>query len=402
MKILMSCRQHPFHLCGGLSIASWNTAKMALAAGHEVHYLTGSHPEKEYSTEEGIHVHWLKGMSHEADGYSFLYDYLRKNSTSLANQYDIFHSQSSALTTLLDCGRPIIFQDHGTQLAAMQDDFNQTAFNQIHTPFYNDKKPYYRLYEEFTKFIEGKEIDYLRRFTRVLATSKISYMDLCTRYYLKNISLFYHCIYDIPESKPRPSNELPIIGFFALGLDSPQKSVIHGLKQLIPIKDKIIIKIIGKGTIVPKFAKENFPNVIFTGYLKETDAIKELSSIDVLFECSCHHRGCNLTAITALGLGVPILAYPTSGHIDLIGEEALLNTFGKGGALIDPLPIWHHPHSKPEMWSAKTIKATDVILEIIKNRVTFSKTAMELFKERFSPEVCTKELNKVYSEIKKG
>jgi len=54
------------------------------------------------------------------------------------------------------------------------------------------------------------------------------------------------------------------------------------------------------------------------------------------------------------------------------------------------------------MWFAKTIKATDVILEIIKNRVTFSKTAMELFKERFSPEVCTKELNKVYSEVKKG
>lgn len=402
MKILMSCRQHPYHLCGGLSIASWNTAKAARDAGHEVYYITGNHPEKEYSIEEGINVHWLKGMSHEADGYDFLYDYLRKNKENLAKKHDVFHSQSSALTPLLDCGRPIIFQDHGTQLAAMQDDFNQTAFGQIHTPFYNIKKPYHKLYEDFTKFIDGKEITYLRRFTRILATSKISLMDLHTRYYLKNASLFYHCIYDIPEYKPRIAQDLPVIGFFALGLDSPQKSVIHGLKKLIPIKDKIVIKIIGKGNLVPKFAKDNFPNVIFTGYLQEKDAIKELSSIDVLFESSCHHRGCNLTAITALGLGVPIVAYPTSGHIDLIGEEAILNTFGKGGALIDPFPVWHEPQSNSKMWSAKTTKATDVIMHIIKNREYFSVSAMKLFKERFSPEICTKELNKVYYEITKN
>jgi glycosyltransferase involved in cell wall biosynthesis len=398
MKILMSCRQHPYHLCGGLAIASWNTARAAVAAGHEVHYITGAHPSKEFSDEDGVKVHWLKGMSHEADGYQFLYAYLRQNADKLAAEYDLFHSQSSALTPLLDQGRPIIFQDHGTQLAAMQDDHNQTAFGLQHTPFYKTNIPYHKLYAEFINHIDGKEIDYLRRFNRVLATSKISQMDLCTRYYLTNVRLFYHCIYDLPAPVV-PNNRKPVVAFFAFGLDSPQKAVEYGMRQLLPIKDKIKVKVIGMGTVVPNFARANFPDVQVTGYLKEQDAIREFQEADVLFECSCHHRGTNLTAITALGLGIPVVAYPTSGHMDLIGEEALTQTYGRGGAIVDPIPVWHHPQRPPEKFSVKEKKPADVIMNVINNRAQFSASALQLFHERFSPEACSRELAKIYQEI---
>jgi len=383
MKILMSCRQHPYHLCGGLSIASWNTAKIARDIGHEVVYLTGARPDKVASVEEGIQVYWLKGMSHEADGYDFLYNHLRNTASRLADEFDLFHSQSSALTPLLDTGKPIVFQDHGTMMAAMQDDHNQNAFGQKHTPFYDTKVPYHKMYGEFTRFIAGKEVDYLRRFTRVLSTSEISFMDLCTRYYLKNVRLFHHAIYGVENSTPRASNNLPVVGFFALGLDSPQKSVIHGMKQLLPIKDKVMIKVVGRGNKVPKFAKENFPHVKVTGYLKENEAIDALKEMDVLFESSCHHRGCNLTAITALGLGIPVVAYPTGGHMDLIGEEGLVQEFGVGGALIDPMKG----------------NACNTIMHILKNRPRFSESAIKHFNEVFSPKACAENLKAIYEEI---
>lgn len=388
MKILMSCRQHPHHLCGGLSIASWNTAKAARDAGHEVLYITGARPDMEHSDIDGIHVHWLKGMSHEADGYPFFYKWLSDNFDNIMKDFEpeILHSQSSALTPLLDRGVPIIFHDHGTMLAAMQDDFNQTAFGQKHTPFYDAKVPYYQMYGQFTNFIEGKEINYLRRFSRVLATSQISAADLRTRYYLTNVRLFYHCIYGIDPAWAAADvlHEPPTVGFFALGLDSPQKSVIFGMKQLLPIKNKIRIKVVGRGNAVPKFAKAHFPHVDVVGYVKEEQAIAELRAMDVLFECSCHHRGTNLTAITALGLGIPVVAYPTSGHMDLVGGNAAETTFGPGGALVDPFDA---------------NGAAAAIMHIIQHHSSFSASAAAHFNSRFSPRICAEALNKIYTEL---
>lgn len=385
MKILMSCRQHPHHLCGGLSIASWNTARAAVDAGHDVYYITGARPDMEFSEQDGVRIHWLKGMSHEADGYDFLYRWLRDNFDGLQRRekFDALHSQSSALTPLLGKGLPILFQDHGTMLAAMQDDFNQTAFGQKHTPFYDVKVPYHRMYDQFTRFIDGREIDYLRCFTRVIATSEVSAMDLRTRYYLMNVRLFYHPIYDLDPAwaEPRQANDPPVVGFFALGLDSPQKSVIYGMKQLLPIKDRISIKVVGRGNAVPSFAKSNFPHVDIVGYVPEKRAVEELRSMDVLFECSCHHRGTNLTAITALGLGIPVVAYPTSGHQDLIGST---DWYGPGGALVDPF---------------RDESAAKAILFIATNRSGFGLSAREHFNARFHPRVCAARLDEIYREV---
>lgn len=221
MKILMSCRQHPFHLCGGLSIASWNTAQAARDAGHEVTYITGSHPSKVDSEEDGIKVHWLPGMHHDSTGYPILYKWLADHAAELVDKFDIFHSQSSALTSLLDKGIPTIFQDHGTQLAALQDDINMTVilqskFNIVITASFRKDLPYTEMYNDLTLCIEGREVDYLRRFDRVLATSQVSAMDLWTRYYLKNVRIFHHPIYGLPPAKPRPVLDaaLPVIGFF--------------------------------------------------------------------------------------------------------------------------------------------------------------------------------------------
>ena len=391
MKILMSCRQHPFHLCGGLSIASWNTAKAARDAGHEVHYVTGAHPDKTISVEEGIEVRWLP-MKNDSHGYPFMYKWFRDN-MKLFENFDILHSQSSALTTLLDMGKPIIFQDHGTQLAAMQDDVNMIAFGLperfglgITRSFPTDVS-YSDMYPTLTLCLEGqKEIEYLRRFTRVLATSEISAQDLWTRYYLRNVSILYHPIYGLPEFTPRPAHALPVVGFFTLALDAPQKYAKYGLTQLLSIKDKIKVKLIGNGPTTDKWARENFPNVEYTGYLQEEQAIKALSDVDVLFECSCHHRGCNLTGITALGLGVPILTYPTGGHPDLVGGSSLSNIYGPGGALVDPFD---------------DEKAVEALMHLIANREAFSTSAKSHFDARFHPKVCAQTLDAVYKELVK-
>jgi len=402
MKILMSCRQHPHHLCGGLSIASWNTAKAARDAGHDVTYFTGQRlddPLLVATVEEGIKVEWLHGMHHDSTGYPVLYKYLEDMKESLCKEFDLFHSQSSALTPLLNEGVPIIFQDHGTQLAAMQDDQNMYAFG-LEKRFgmalacaFNTELPYNKMYDDFTLCIEGREIDYLRRFDRVIATSAVSAMDLWTRYYLRNVDLFHHPIYDLPKYEPSPDTSgdvdrvRPTVGFFALELDAPQKYAIYGLKQLLPIKDEIIVRLIGNGPVTVKYAQENGFNVEYTGYLQEGEAIKELQKVDMLFEPSCHHRGCNLTGITALGLGKPIIAYPTGGHLDLVGELGLSADNGPGGCLIDPFDDQ---------------AAIDAVRRINQNLRTASQSAWVHFQKTFSPKVAAVRLEEIYADLLSG
>lgn len=397
MKILMSCRQHPHHLCGGLSIASWNTARSAVDAGHEVDYLTAARlddPSVRRTVEDGVNVHWLEGMFHDSTGYPVLYKWCADNRDELCAKYDLFHSQSSALTTLLNEGVPIVFQDHGTQLAALQDDVNMTVilqakFNIAITASFRKDLPYTEMYNDLTLCIEGREIDYLRRFDRILATSEVSAMDLWTRYYLRTVSVYHHPIYGLPAFTPRSSvnPDRPVVGFFTLSLDAPQKYAKLGMKALLPLKDKITIKLIGNGPHADKWARENFPHVIYTGYIKEDQAIKELSEVDVLFECSCHHRGCNLTGITALGLGVPIVAYPVGGHPDLVGVESMERDYGPGGALVDPFD---------------DLAAIEAVTDILDNRLKFSESARGLFDRVFSPPVCAKRLNEIYADTLPG
>lgn len=391
MKILMVCRQHPLHLYGGLAIASWNTARVARDIGHEVLYVTGEHPDGRSGVikHDGIRVHWVKGLSHEADGYEMLYKWLWKNYKKLDKKYgpfDIIHSQSSGATSLaeLDPHVPIVFQDHGTQLAAMQDDINITTFGIKHSNTYKFHKGYDKAYDAFDNFISAREIDYLRKFDAVLATSAISAWDLRTRYFLTNTHLLYHAIYDVePVEK---NNDMPVVGFFAYALDSPHKSTIFGLKKLLPLKDKIRIKMVGGGSRAAAFAKENFPHVEATGYIPETEAKKELASVDVLFESSCHHRGLNLTGITALGLGIPILAFPSAGHMDLIGVENTPGGFGPGGAIVDP-------------FDDKAI--IDALTTLLDSNVVYRASARAHFDRRFSPKACGKTLDAVYQSIAK-
>lgn len=212
MKILMSCRQHPQHLCGGLSIASWNTALAARDNGHEVYYITGAHPEKTESDEDGVRVRWLESMKDDSHGYPLLYQWLTDNFERIMKGFapDILHSQSSAFTPLLGRGVPIIFQDHGTQLAALQDDVNMTIilqkkFNIAISASFRKDLPYTEMYNDLTLCIEGREVDYLRRFDRVLATSWISAMDLWTRYYLKNVRVSRTTLSQVILHKSHPT-----------------------------------------------------------------------------------------------------------------------------------------------------------------------------------------------------
>jgi len=396
MKVLMSCRQHPKHLCGGLSIASWNTAKAARDAGHDVTFLTAEHPSQPdlaETEEDGIKVSWVQGMFHDSTGYPDLYKCLRAHKEWVMG-FDILHSQSSALTPCLEWGKPIIFQDHGTMLAAMQDDMNMHAFGMekkfgiaLGTSWKTDVA-YNKMYDEFTLCIEGqREMDYLRKFTQVWATSAISAEDLVTRYFLCNVRLFYHSIYDLVYPGPREAASTPVVGFFALELDAPQKYAKLGLSQLLPIKDQISIKLVGNGPVTVAWAKEHFPRVEYTGYLQESDAFQALCSVDVLFECSCHHRGLNLAGITAMGLGIPVIAYPTGGHPDMIGEEALYNIYGPGGALVDPFD--------DQM-------ACEAVRNITINRSVRSVKARLQFESKFLPKIVSKRLDELYAEILSG
>ena len=345
MRIAMPCRQHPDHLAGGLSIASWNFARAARDAGHEVVYMTAQRPDGFDGGEkrDGMTIIWLPKAGDGPQGYPQYWDELDYvfMKHHQARPFDIVHSQSSGACQLVggmgganrlrDMGIPSIWHDHGSGWGLLQNRINEIGLFGMGKFDDDILKQLGELYvSPFHELIEPDML-YMRRYTKILATSSISYRDFQTRFALTNVELCYCSVkMDVGQARATHENDPPVVAFFAYGLDQTAKGVLGGLKSLLHIKDRISIKLIGGGTKSVAFAQENFPKVEATGLLPEAQAIRELEKSDVLFECSVQHLGNNLTGLTALGLGVPVVAYPTNGHCDMIGDN-------EAGVLVDPL-----------------------------------------------------------------
>lgn len=396
MRVCMLSREHSSHAgAGGLAIAAGNTARVAAEAGHEVVLVTTQRSDgfSGWSEEAGVQVYWLPLAVKDGAGTPGFWAAVEKLFPSLhaKRKFDLVHGQSGAAASLVGAtggpnvlaklGLPCVMQDHGLGPAEFQDMLNVAAFQRTGATKFKDSV--YRFMDSLylTNFRGLAEPDmlYMRRYARILATSSISKWDLMTRYGLTNVDLFLHCIYGV-DGKVRKAAQPPVILFFALSLDNPYKSALCGLKALVPIKDKITVRLIGRGPKSAAFAKANFPRVEAMGFIPEKKAIDALKTTDVLVECSLHHRGLNLTGITALGMGVPIVTFPTGGHIDMVGEH------GEAGILVDPL--------KPE-------ELRKAVLKVAATREKYSSGALDRFRTLFAPPVVGKRLSRIYASVMK-
>jgi glycosyltransferase involved in cell wall biosynthesis len=224
---------------------------------------------------------------------------------------------------------------------------------------------------------------HMRRYGMVLATSHVSEVDFRTRLCLTNVRLFYHCIY-LPPGVSRGRGVVrkgkPTVAVFAGDLDSPWKCGERWLSELLPLKGEVKLLLIGRGPGVEAYARKNFPEVEATGHLPEEKAMAALAGADVLYEPSIHHIGLNLTGISDIGLGVPVVAFPTAGHSDLVGNN-------EAGIIVDP--------ADPEDIVAG-------VRDAISSRLLLSHGAVDRFESMFHPRVVSKRIRALYEEAVVG
>jgi glycosyltransferase involved in cell wall biosynthesis len=384
MKVGVICRQHPKHFNGGLAIAAWNTARAAADAGVDVLFMTAERPDGFSGVEliDGVRVLWLKG-AHHSDYYRWHPVISQVFATyHAAEKFDVVHCHgySGAPIAIRGIDVPILFHDHGSKEGYAQSVLSDSVLRThvTATPlnvagFHDD------VFFRPAQPAGESDFAHMRQYDRVLATSMISFMDFRTRYMLTNARLFYHCIYAVREVSswiPERSSP-PVVAVFAGNIDNPWKAGVYALARLISIRNQIKLLLIGEGPECAKFAKVNFPQQEYVPHCSERAALEHLRTADVLFEASTHHIGLNLTGISAIGLGVPVVTYPTSGHYDLIGEN------GEAGLVIDPC----------------TDSVGMAIMKVIAEHDVKSRGARERFEKMFSPEVCSRRILELYKEV---
>jgi glycosyltransferase involved in cell wall biosynthesis len=380
MKVCVICREHPIlHFNGGLSIAAWNTARAAADAGVEVDFVTAAGKSGEMN---GINIICLPDGDH-AD-YNKWHPAVAKWWASNKVEYDLLHCHgySGAPVAMVGTDVPILFHDHGSKGGYVQtivtDAVMRTGMTEA---FWKQLRDFVaNVYNATPAPAKEADFKHMRRYDRVIATSHISEMDFRTRYLLTNVELFYHPIY-LPDVAVRPERDSarPIVAVFAGDLDNPWKCGELWLKKLLPLKDDIRLLMIGPGKMTCQYAKQNFSDVITTGHLPEHEALGYLSTADVLYEPSTHHIGLNLTGISAIGLGVPVVAFPTAGHTDMIGISG-----HTAGLVVDPM---------------SPAGVVNGIRKVLKNRDTCSKVARERFCEIFHPKVASARILDIYEDV---
>lgn len=393
MKICVICREHPtLHFNGGLSIAAWNTARAARDAGYDILFVTASHPTTPTASqpinEEGIDVLCLGNAKH--DDYASWSPMVKKwwDEEGHKKDFDLIHCHGYSGWPIAQagCEPPIIFHDHGSKAGYLQTVMTDSVLRDGGVVPPQMAEFYMQTYQGTPAPAGEDDWTHMRRYNTVIATSHISEMDFRTRYCLTNVELFYHPIYvptwetehETIENPPiGDRKKRPVVAVFAGDLDNPWKCGVHWLKLLEPLKDEIHLLLIGKGPVVADYAAEHFTSSYATGHVSEKVALNCLAKADVLYEPSTHHIGLNLTGISAIGLGVPVVAFPTAGHTDLIGDC-------DAGVVVDP--------TKSEMLLI-------AIRHVIKERETFSHNAKVRFEEMFSPKRAAKRIDEIYRNM---
>jgi len=380
MRVCLACREHPLHFNGGYSIAAWNTAKCLTMNGNEVTYWTSALPGDAYGhqTIDGIEVQFLPGTSN-IDPVQFQKVFAEAFKIHKADyKWDVLHCQgdSGAEAVRAEAEIPAILQDHGSRIAYLQTMINDWIYRRqpglpdimewVATSYVKPAFPY-----------NEPEYFHDRRYKLVLATSTTAKIDFETRHFLTNVRLFLQPIF-VPKVARVKKHDIPLIALFAGDLDCEWKCGVVGLDKLAATGLKYDLLMIGLASpgLVAR-AKTQARNVTALGHISEAEVFNQLPEADMTFECSTHHLGLNMTGPTSLGCGVPVIAYPTAAHRDVVGNN-------QAGILVDP-------ESPTELKNA--------IETIMSKPNLYQDQSLKRFDDLFSPQAARDTLKGIYAEL---
>ncbi len=153
---------------------------------------------------------------------------------------------------------------------------------------------------------------------------------------------------------------------------------IESAKDYLSKGNEGIFLIVGEGSLKEELVElaKNTPEIIFTGYVKDTKELLNVADINVISSSS---EAMSLAILEAMSLGKPTIATNTGGNPQLVKDN-------ENGLLVEYANVKHMSEAFCKMSNDK---------EIYKQ---FSKNANEMFYRQFTAETMVKNLQKFYQE----
>jgi len=190
------------------------------------------------------------------------------------------------------------------------------------------------------------------------------------------------------DEKQKVKEKYGIKGNFVFGIFARLEDVkghkffIEAAKEYLKKHTDTTFLIVGDGSLkeeLKNLAKDT-PEIIFTGYVKDTKELLNITDVNVISSSS---EAMSLAILEAMSLGKPTVATNVGGNPQLVIHN-------KNGILVD----YGDAHSMCEAF-----------LEMFENKKMYSQfceNAREMFYAEFTAEIMVKNLQKLYWEVSNG
>ncbi len=158
--------------------------------------------------------------------------------------------------------------------------------------------------------------------------------------------------------------------------------LIEAAKRFLQEGHKAKFLIVGNGTLEQQLKEQaqEFPEIIFTGYVSDTASLLNITDVNVI---SSESEAMSLAILEAMSIGKPTVATDVGGNGQLISDK-------KEGLLV--------PYADAE-------KLKDAFVYMAENaefRQTCEKNAKEKYLKEFTAEIMVKNLEELYMEVING
>lgn len=178
-------------------------------------------------------------------------------------------------------------------------------------------------------------------------------------------------------------NDGKVFGIFArLEEVKGHRYFIESAKEYLSKGNKATFLIVGDGTLKNELQKmaDGVPQIIFTGYVKNTEELLNITDVNVIASQS---EAMSLAILEAMSLGIPTIATNVGGNPQIVlpDKNGILTEYGDVSAMA---LAFEHLSSDDELYKKLSLNS------------------IKMFNQSFTAEIMIKNLQQLYQEVSNG